>query len=129
MKRALALLLIATLAAALAGCATPAAQAQTRGDLAVTLAAEPGTPLVDRPVTVALTVTRGGAPLAGARVTLGRAMAGMEHHGDDGQAVAEDLGGGRYKALTTFSMGGAWDVLVSVDGGEPIPFRVEVEQP
>lgn len=111
------------------GCAAPALPAQTAGDLTVGMAVEPTPPLVDRPVTVELRVTRGGAPLHGARVTMHQVMPGMEHEDGGGQAVAEDLGGGRYRLVTTFAMGGAWELQVRVDDGEPLAFRLEVEQP
>jgi hypothetical protein len=120
------------LALALAGCGA-AGQSQIQGDLTVTLETNPATPIADRPTTFRLIVQRGGAPLDGAYVTLARQMPGMEHGGDAGKLIAQSLGGGRYEALSSFSMGSRWNLMVSVAMANQQPqeltFPIEVEQP
>jgi hypothetical protein len=124
--------IILTLALALAGCGA-AEQAQTQGDLTVTLETKPAVPVADRPTTFYVTVKRGGVPLDGAYVTLERQMPGMEHTGDAGKLIAQSQGAGHYEALSAFSMGSRWDVLVGVTVAdqqpEVITFPLEVEQP
>jgi YtkA-like protein len=126
------ILTIIALALALAGCGA-AGQTQTQGDLAVTLETNPTTPIADRPTTFLVTVKRGGVPLDGAYVTLTRQMPGMEHSGDEGRLVAQPVGGGRYQALSSFTMGSRWDVAVGVAvANEQLPmvtFPLDVEQP
>jgi hypothetical protein len=124
--------IILVLALTLAGCGT-AGQSQMQGDLTVTLETNPAIPIADRPTTFRLSVQRGGAPLDGAYVTLVRQMPGMEHGGDAGKLIAQSLGGGRYEALSSFSMGSRWDLMVSVATANQQPqeltFPIEVEQP
>jgi hypothetical protein len=131
MHRALAALVLA-LALALTGCGA-AGQTQTQGDLVVTLETNPTTPIADRPTTFQLTIARGGTPLDGAYVTLKRQMPGMQHGGDAGALIAQSLGNGRYQALSSFSMGSRWDVVVGVEVADIQPqvmnFSLEVEQP
>jgi hypothetical protein len=133
MKRHSSAIILALLvAAALAGCGVaPAAVVQ--GDMRLTLATEPAPPLAGRDTAVALTVSEAGAPLAGAAVGLRRSMPGMEHPSDQELVPAEDLGGGRYRATLSFSMGGRWDVAAVVarpDGAtSTLVVPIDVEQP
>ncbi len=126
------LTLIMALALALAGCGATG-QTQTQGDLSVTLETSPTTPIADQPTTFHIIVSRSGAPLDRAYVTVARQMSGMEHHGDEGKLVAQSLGGGRYDALSSFAMGSRWDVAVAVavakEPPQVINFTLDVEQP
>lgn len=117
----------------LVACAAPAPQAQTLGELRITMATEPAPPLVDRTTRLIIDVERGETALEGARVLVVRRMLGMEHPGDDTVFESQDLGGGRYVAETTFVMGGRWDVqlIVTPPGGtaDTATFVINVEQP
>ena len=128
MHRALTALILALV---LAGCGARG-QTQAQGDLAVTLETQPTTPIADRPTTFTIDIRRGGAPLDGAYVTLTRQMPGMQH-GDEGKLVAQALGGGRYEALSSFTMGSRWDVAVGVAVANEQPqvmtFSLDVDQP
>ena len=127
-----ALVLALALILALAGCGA-AGQTQTQGDLVVTLETNPTTPIADRPTTFSIAITRGGAPLDGAYVTLKRQMRGMQHGGEDGSLIAQSLGNGRYETISAFSMGSRWDVAVAIEvpNAQPhvVSFPIEVEQP
>jgi hypothetical protein len=125
-------IILALLVAALTGCGVaPAVVVQ--GDMRAALATEPAPPLVGRDVAITLEVTEAGAPLAGATVGLRRSMPGMEHPSDQELLPAEDLGGGRYRATLSFSMGGRWDVAAVVarpDGAaSTLVVSIDVEQP
>jgi hypothetical protein len=126
------ILTIIVLALMLAGCGTRG-QTQTQGDLSVTLETNPAPPIADRPTTFTITIRRGGAPLDGAYVTLAREMPGMEHRGDEGRLIAQSLGAGRYEALSAFTMGSRWDVVVGVtptnEQPQAVTFSLDVEQP
>lgn len=127
MKQILLLLLFA-----LAGCGV-APTLVTQGELSVTLATEPAPPLAGRDTLVTLTISEAGAPLGGATVGLRRSMPGMTHDSDQELVPAAELGDGRYRATTSFTMGGRWDVAVVItaaDGAErTIRIPVMVEQP
>jgi hypothetical protein len=126
------LTLILMLALALAGCGATG-QTQTQGDLSVTLETSPSTPLADRPTTIRIQLQRAGQPLDSANVAIVRAMPGMEHDADQGRLIAQPLGGGRYEALTAFSMGSRWNLSVAVSVADEQPqvvtFPLDVEQP
>jgi hypothetical protein len=123
---------ILTLAFALAGCGV-AGQTQRQGDLTVTLETNPAIPMADRPTSFSVTVQHGGRPLDGAYVTLERRMPGMDHDGDSGKLIAQSEGNGRYGALSSFSMGSRWDIVVAVTVADQQPqvvtFPLDVEQP
>lgn len=130
MKR-ITTIILALLAAALAGCAVAPAVA-VQGDIRVALTTEPAPPLAGRDTVVVLTISEAGAPLTGATVALRRSMPGMEHPGDQELAPAEELGGGRYRATLSFSMGGRWDVAAVVErpgGDSTLVVPLDVEQP
>lgn len=125
-------LALLTASALLTGCGVaPIALAQD--DLSVSLATEPAPPLAGRVTTLTLAIQQAGAPFDGATVGLRRSMPGMEHQGDHELVPAEPLSGGRYRATTSFVMGGRWDLAVVVTGHDGVAhtlvFPVEVEQP
>ncbi|MBS1967223.1 MAG: FixH family protein [Chloroflexi bacterium SZAS-1] len=122
---------VVLIALVLSGCGV-SGQRQTQGDLTVTLATNPPTPIVDRPTTFELTLQRNGNPVDSAYVTLMRQMPGMRHN-DEGRLVAESLGNGRYTAQSSFAMGSRWNVIVEVVIADAPPqaltFAIEVDQP
>jgi ABC-type amino acid transport substrate-binding protein len=130
-KRTTTIILALLAAAALAGCAAAPAVA-VQGDIRVALSTDPAPPLAGRDTAVDLAISEAGAPLAGATVALRRSMAGMEHPSDQELVPAEDLGGGRYRATLSFSMGGRWDVAAVIErpgGGSTLVVPLDVEQP
>lgn len=132
MRRSLTLLAVLLLAPALAGCSsfTPAPPS---GDLSITMATEPATPVAGQEAALVFEVAQGGRPLEGARVLVVRRMIGVVHPDDDIVFESADQGGGRYSAATSFAMAGRWDVQVVVTpaGGEAhsVSFEVSVAEP
>lgn len=127
---AAALIVLACLAP-LAACGVPAPA--PAGDLAITLAAEPATPLAGAPASLVFGVSSDGQPLAGARVLVVRRMIGVVHPDDDIVFESVEQGPGRYVAATSFATAGRWDVQVVVtpSAGEArtAAFTVEVAGP
>lgn len=132
MHRALMPLALLMLAAALTGCGM-LAPTVAGSALAVTMAAEPATPVAGRDATLTFTVTQAGQPIGGARVLVVRRMIGVVHPGDDIVFESLEQGGGRYSALTSFASPGHWDVQVIVTpaAGEAqtASFALEVAEP
>ncbi|NJM06263.1 FixH family protein [Candidatus Gracilibacteria bacterium] len=131
MNRSLTCLLI-VLIGLLTGCGVaPAVVAQ--GDLRITLATEPATPLAGRDTVVTLGISQSGRPLEAAAVGLQRRMPGMEHASDQELVSAAALGDGRYQAQTSFTMGGRWELVVTIttqDGAaQAVIVPLEVDQP
>lgn len=122
-----AALFVLVWALALAACGAPA------GELAVTLAAEPATPLAGSPASLDIAVARDGEPLTGARVLVVRRLIGFVHPDDDIIFESVEQGGGHYLAATSFAAPGSWDVQVIVtppaSEATTASFTVEVAGP
>ncbi|MDH5526572.1 MAG: FixH family protein [Nitrospirota bacterium] len=114
-----------------AACTAPADHTGTAGTYTVTVRAEPNpAALGDTHLTVTVTDANGKA-VPDAMVTARMFMAGMPMNTDDDLLPGTPQGKGRYVAAGEFSMGGNWQVEVSVtpDNGKSVtatfPYTIE----
>lgn len=125
--RYLLLLLVAGLAALLAGCDTtppPPQSTDTRG-MQIILTTDP-TPPRPGPVTMIVELKDAqGQSVTGATVGVTTGMPSMGHGGPGGTFVEQ--GGGKYSARGTFGMGGDWraTITVALAGQEPIKKEID----
>jgi hypothetical protein len=128
MKNTARLLLLIILVLFLTGCRQDTSRevSQTSGGLTATLSIDPYPPVSMKPITLLLALSDAeGHTLDGAQIVYNLTMPGMEM--PPNQPQASDEGGGLYRAETTFTMSGDWQVQAMVTrNGEPITFTFDI---
>lgn len=93
---------------------TPRVQSSQTGPYTVTLRVDPNPPPTDRPATFSVQIVRSASrdPLDGANVVLEGALEDMGL--STSSIPARPSGAGTYVARVPFSMGGSWQIQVSI---------------